>query len=259
MDGALSASPPTYTTSAIATAAGYSVQQVRDLERLGVIPAATRQANGYRRFDGSHVIALRAYRNLALAVGPVVARDTMRQARELPYDDAIARIVALHVDLALSRERTVEALLALDSIVANTLDDAASTPADSMRITELAAALGVRPSALRFWEQQGLVTPERPSGSAARNYLGTAIRDARIVAALRAGGYRIPDIRSVMQSLRSIDNTGDVHGALQHRLRMLATRSAALLRAGTDIADLLSRRLPSADGAAADSPRPDDG
>ena len=30
-----------------------------------------------------------------------------------------------------------------------------------MTITELAAALGVRASTLRFWEQEGLVSPDR--------------------------------------------------------------------------------------------------
>ena len=63
------------TTGRLAAAGGYSVQQVRDLERLGVIPPAVRMLNGYRRFGPEHVTALRAYRALAVAVGPVEARS----------------------------------------------------------------------------------------------------------------------------------------------------------------------------------------
>jgi DNA-binding transcriptional MerR regulator len=58
----------------VARASGYSVQQVRDLERLGVIPPAARSGNGYRSYTPIHVHALRAYRGLAEAVGPVEAR-----------------------------------------------------------------------------------------------------------------------------------------------------------------------------------------
>ena len=35
-------------TAQLSRASGYSVQQVRDLERLGVIPPAAREQNGYR-------------------------------------------------------------------------------------------------------------------------------------------------------------------------------------------------------------------
>jgi DNA-binding transcriptional MerR regulator len=59
-----------YTTGELAAVAGCSVQQIRDLERLGVIPPAERQSNGYRRFTAVHLTALRAYRGLVTAVGP---------------------------------------------------------------------------------------------------------------------------------------------------------------------------------------------
>jgi DNA-binding transcriptional MerR regulator len=232
--------PDGYSTSELAAAAGYSVQQVRNLERLGVIPAAHRQPNGYRRFGTVHVTALRAYRRLAIAVGPVTARATLRDVLDLSHMEAIARVVALHVDLARSRDDTVAALRALESIVEESLHEAPGAPADSMSITELAAALGVRSSALRFWEREGLLRPERAERLNARSYPVSAIREARVVAALRAGGYRIPAVRSVMESLREINDTDDARSALEGRLRTIAARSEALLRAGTDIAELLS-------------------
>ncbi|GAA3310906.1 MerR family transcriptional regulator [Nonomuraea dietziae] len=241
MEATIVSAAQAYTTSSLAAATGYSVQQIRDLERLAVIPPAIRQPNGYRRFGSEHVTALRAYRNLAIAVGPVVARSTMREAQTLPYDQAIASIVALHVALARSRDDSIAALQALDGIVEEDTRDAAPTPADSMSISELANAIGVRASTLRFWEQQGLVTPERTAGLNVRHYPLAAIREARIVAALRAGGYRIPAVQAVMRSLRRISDTDDVRAALQNRLRTVASQSEALLRAGTDIADLISR------------------
>ncbi|WP_413336779.1 MerR family transcriptional regulator [Brevibacterium sp. GP-SGM9] len=230
---------PHYSTSRLAAITGYSVQQVRDLEHLGVLPPAARQPNGYRQFNTVHVTALRAYRRLAAAVGPVIARATMSEMPALPHDEAIARIVGLHTDLVHARNQTLAALRALESIVDESATEAAPAPEDSMSITELSAALGVRSSTLRFWEQEGLVTPERPHGLTARRYPPRAITEARIVVALRAGGYRIPAVRTVMETLQTMPGTKDAHEILRGRLGAIAKQSEALLLAGTDLVELL--------------------
>lgn len=232
--------PQDYSTTRLGHAAGYSVQQVRDLEALGVIPPAARRPNGYRRFGPEHLLALRAYRRLAAAVGPVEARAALRDARSMPYEDAIARITALHLRLARARDDTVTALQALDDIVAERAGTEAE-PTDAMSITELAEALGVRSSTLRFWEKERMLNPERVPGLNVRRYPVPAIRQARIIAALRAGGYGIPAIRTVLESLRDRPDVEDIRELLQRRLRTIADQSAGLLRAGTDIADLLDQ------------------
>lgn len=230
-----------YTTSRLAAAAGYSVQQVRDLEQRGVIPPASRQSNGYRLFGPAHLRALRAYRQLAIAVDPVSARRIMREVRELPHDEAIASVVALHVDLARTRDQTIAALRALETIVEEERSAAPLSPGDAMSITELSAALGVRSSALRFWEHQGLVTPERTLRHGVRSYPAVAIRDARVVAALREGGYRIPAVHAVIASLHALE-PDRARQALQGRLRAIAARSDALLRAGSALADVIAQK-----------------
>lgn len=241
MDGPSPACEDRYFTSDLASASGYSVQQIRDLERLAVIPPALRQPNGYRRFTRLHLIALRAYRNLALAVSPVVARTTMRETLGLPHDEAVARVVALHVELAHARDNTMAALQALEAIVDESVHDAPALPEDSMTITELSRALGVRSSTLRFWEQQGLITPERVGSARARSYPPDAVRGARIVAMLRAGGYRLPAVQTIVTSLRGTDGPAETRDALEGRLRTIASQSEALLRAGADIVELLAK------------------
>ena len=229
-----------FSTSRLASASGYSVQQIRDLERLAVIPPAVRLPNGYRRFGRQHLVALRAYRGLAVAVGPVAARAAMRDIRASPFDEAVARIVALHVVLSGARDETVAALRALDAIVDERAHDAPALPEDALTITELAQALGVRSSTLRFWEQEGLVSPERDDAGGARRYPPEAARDARIVRALRAGGYGIPQVRAVLAALVGAGDPAEAREALERRLRRIAAQSEALLRAGTDLADLLT-------------------
>ncbi|WP_454730089.1 MerR family transcriptional regulator [Cellulosimicrobium protaetiae] len=245
-------------TADVARAAGCSVQQVRDLEALGVLPPAGRSTNGYRAFGDEHVQALRAYRGLASAVGPVVARRVLRDARSLPLDEAAALVSGLHVTLARERDEALVARRALLVIrsegdgAAGSTDGSATGAAERdgsvLTITELAAALGVRASTLRFWEHEGLLAPERVASRtgavSARRYPPAAVREARVVAALRAAGYRVPEVRHAVDALRGATGpaaVADPLAALDARLDAIARRTLALLEAGYDVARLLAR------------------
>lgn len=243
-------------TAEVATAAGYSVQQVRDLERLGVIPPAARSETGYRRYAPIHVHALRAYRGLARAVGPVEARRMLAELRTGSVADAASTIIAVHARLARERDDLLRARVALRSIRSEFGGpDAASAggagapdtgtrtvadaDADAMSITELAGALQVRTSTLRFWEDEGLVRPERVTSLRVRRYGTAAIGEARIVAALRVAGYGVAAIREILGTLRRFGTSDEVDGILHERLDALAARAVALLRAGADLAEVV--------------------
>lgn len=234
-------SPRHMNTAAVAAASGYSVQQVRDLEAQGVIPAATRSANGYRQFAAAHVSALRAYRGLAEAVGPVDARKAMRELRTVPAGQGAALICGFHARLNEEREQALAARHALESIRSEASTDAEPVESDSMTITELSQALGVRASTLRFWEKAGLVAPERviTRAGTARRYPLTAIREARITAALRAGGYRIPEVQTAITAARELNEVSRTITALEARLATIARRTLALLRAGALLAGII--------------------
>ncbi|WP_411112336.1 MerR family transcriptional regulator [Streptomyces sp. 029-5] len=224
----------------VARESGYSVQQVRDLERLGVLPPAARSSNGYRSYTPLHVHALRAYRGLAGAVGPVEARQLLAELRTKTIAEAAAGISAVHVRLARERDEALRAQEALRAIQAEADTSAFERETDAMTITELAGALHVRPSALRFWEQEGLVIPERVTSLRARRYGLSAIGAARIVAALRGAGYGIPAVREIMDSLHRLDGLEAAQHILRRRLDQIAMRTVALLRAGADLAAVVA-------------------
>ncbi|WP_460633225.1 MerR family transcriptional regulator [Leifsonia lichenia] len=235
------------TTAAVGRLAGYSTQQVRDLERLGVIPPARRGANGYRRYDDRHVVALRAYRALAAAVGPVLARQLMPVLLTGTVDEAAERIDELHAAIARGRSQLREARSGLDAVLVETTD--VFEERDTMTIGELSQALDVRPSALRHWEREGLVRPDRGSDrgsglgprSPVRRYGARAIAEARIVAALRSGGYRIPSISRILDQLRRQGLTAEARDLLDQRLAELTRRSIALLDAAGHLHALLNQ------------------
>ncbi|MFD5012830.1 MerR family transcriptional regulator [Streptomyces chartreusis] len=238
------ARPVPLRTVDVARASGYSVQQVRDLERLGVIPPAARSANGYRAYASVHVHALDAYRGLASAVGPVTAREVLSRLRNRTLAEAASAISELHVRLAREREEALRAQQALRAIQGEAVTPEIELDGDAMTITQLAGALDVRPSTLRFWEEEGLVVPERVTSLRARRYGLPAIRAARIVAALRNTGHGIPAVREIVDSLHRLDGREETQRVLSERLDRIAARTVALLRAGADLAAVITYREP---------------
>lgn len=213
----------------VARRAGCSVQQVRDLERDGVLPAATRTAAGYRVYREVHLHSALAYRALAAGVGPVEAKRMLRAAHRGPVTEVLARLDAAHARL--DRERTDLALAqqAAEAISAEPVEDA--RPSDAMSVSALAAALGVRPSTLRHWDAEGLVVPDRVPPRDTRRYSPAQVRDARIVHQLRGAGYRVDPLRTLMPVLRQGHRREDVRAALAARDADIALRSRALFDA----------------------------
>lgn len=186
--------------------------------------------------------ALRAYRNLAAALDPARARRTLRELHALPPDEGAALISSCHTTLAQQREDALAAQRAIALIRTEAANEAEPTSEDTMTITELAGAIGVRTSTLRFWEKAGPLVPERVTSraGAARRYPVPVVREARIVATLRAAGYRIPEVQEAMRAIRRLEGIEEPLRVLQARVDVLARHMLALLRAETDIAELLA-------------------
>jgi MerR family redox-sensitive transcriptional activator SoxR len=75
----------------------------------------------------------------------------------------------------------------------------ASLP-DQLTIGELAARSGLASSALRYYEEQGLITSERTSGGQ-RRYLRSTLRRVAFVRAAQRVGLSLDEIRSALASL----------------------------------------------------------
>lgn len=234
---------PGMRTVAVARHAGYSVQQVRNLERDGVLPPATRTTAGYRVYTEQHVRSALAYRALAAGTGPVEARKIMRAAHGYPASELLALLDAAHARLDKERRELKLAIEAAETIAAEPIEDV--RPSDSMSISELAVALGVRPSALRHWDAEGLVVPRRASARGTRRYSPHDVRDARIVHQLRIAGYRIARLRILMPELRRAHRWDEVMTTLAARDASIDARSKALLEGAAALSAVISPVSPS--------------
>ena len=69
-----------------------------------------------------------------------------------------------------------------------------------LSIGQVAARSGLAPSALRYYEQEGLITASRTSGGA-RRYPRSVLRRLAVVRAGRNVGLSLPEIRSALETL----------------------------------------------------------
>jgi MerR family redox-sensitive transcriptional activator SoxR len=74
--------------------------------------------------------------------------------------------------------------------------------ADELTIGELSARSGVAPSALRFYEAEGLIASRRTSGNQ-RRYERAILRRIALIQAGRAAGIPLERIRSALDTLPS--------------------------------------------------------
>ncbi|MGW1141827.1 MerR family transcriptional regulator [Streptomyces zhihengii] len=227
----------------VARRTGYSVQQVRNLERDGVLPPAARTASGHRVHGERHVRSALAYRAFAAGAGPVEAKRIVRAAHLFPASpEVFALLDAAHARLdaeraGLCRAREAAGLIAGEPIGAVRVSDA-------MGVSELAGALGVRPSTLRHWDAEGLAVPDRDPVRGTRRYSPAQVRDARVVHQLRGAGYRIGPLRALMPELRRGRRWTEVAAALDSREAALTARSRALLDGAAALGALLDDDAP---------------
>ncbi|SDT29221.1 MerR family transcriptional regulator [Microlunatus soli] len=224
-------------TAHLARRADYSVQQVRNLERDGVLPPAERSDNGYRIYHERHLQCALAYRGLAAGIGPVQAKRLLRAVHNGPAAAVLAMLDAAHARLDTERGDLALARHAAAQIGSEPIGDV--RPADDLTIAELADALGMRTSALRHWEAAGLLTAERdPRGR--RRFTPEQVRDARIVQQLRSAGYPIDAARATLEQLRTLHGSAaGLEAILADREESITRRSRSLLAGSAALSQIL--------------------
>ncbi len=185
----------------MARAAGISVQQVRNYEALGLLPAASRSKSGYRLYTQHHLAALKTARSMVGGYGWQRMPAIMRALHKGDLSTALTTIDSRHAELASKRLQVEQTLAALRALAAQPAAVQSSRNPQRFRVGEAARQVGVRVSALHFWEQQGLLHPLREQGSRYRLYDEHQMRRLRVVVLLRESGYNFHVIQSVLDEL----------------------------------------------------------
>ena len=185
-------------THDLALAGHLSVQQVRNYEANGLIPQAQRSPSGYRLYTPQHLVALKTVQSMVRGYGWPRTSAIMQALHRGDLSAALATIDERHAELASKRLQVEQTLFALRTLAAQSNSLQSSHHSQRVRVGEAARQVGVRVSALHFWEQQGLLHPVRESYSRYRIYDEQQMRRLRVVALLRDAGYPFNVIQSVL-------------------------------------------------------------
>jgi DNA-binding transcriptional MerR regulator len=197
---------PYLRTIDLAQAVHISVQQVRNYETAGFIPRAERSPAGYRRYTEKHLVALKTARSLVAGYGWRRARAAMHAVHAGQLSAALALLDERHAELAGARYQIEQTLGTLSMLAAQPAALANGRPAhprlaQPLHVGEAARLVGVRVSALHFWEQQGLLQPTRDKNNRYRQYDEQEMRRLRVVVLLRNAGYDFEAIRTALDEL----------------------------------------------------------
>ncbi len=127
----------------------------------------------------------------------------MQAAHQGRLAHALALIDERHAELAGTRLQLAQTLAALSVLAAQLPSETHPRFSQRLRVGAAARLVGVRVSALRFWEQQGLLQPIRENGSKYRLYDEQQLRRLRIVALLRQANYDFATIRTTLDELEA--------------------------------------------------------
>ncbi len=185
----------------LAQTGGISVQQVRNYEALGLLPPAERSKSGYRLYTQQHLAALKTARSLVGGYGWQRTPAIMQALHRGELMAALATIDMRHAELANKRLQVEQTLVALHELTAQTDTLPNTRHPKRLRVGEAAKEVGVRVSALHFWEQQDLLHPLRDQSSHYRLYDEQQMRRLRVVVLLREAGYAFNVIQSVLDEL----------------------------------------------------------
>jgi DNA-binding transcriptional MerR regulator len=101
-----------------------------------------------------------------------------------------------------------------------------------LTIGQLAERVGVRPSTLRFYEQEGLIAPDGRSEAGYRLYTPAAVAKIRLIQRAQRLGFSLADIRPLLHAWETgnLDDTAVIHTAENRYLALEAQITSLLVQ-----------------------------
>lgn len=189
-----------YKPKEIAKALNISTSALRHYESWGIVPKPERETNGYRKYTEVHFAYFRCIRamfptfdmNFVSKVLLLVQKEEMSQALWL-VNEAQAK---LYQEKKLA-EQTFELLHSpklFTKINQRKIND-------EMSIGTVAKLSNVTPSALRYWESEGLIEPIRHPENGYRLYTRTHLRQIMIIRVMRNTVYSLESMKEIVKAV----------------------------------------------------------
>lgn len=183
----------------IAKKLNISTSALRHYEAWGLVPYVERAANGYRIYTKEHEAYFRCIRAMNAGFGMDLIREVMPRIIRGEILDALWLINKAQVNLHAEKETVKRTVEMLDLKELNDLPKYRNKT--SFTIGEVAEEAHVSASAIRHWEKEGLIKPERQQESGFRIYSPSDIRKVLIIRTVQRVVYSLDIVREVLSEL----------------------------------------------------------
>lgn len=190
-----------YTPKEIAMKLNVSTTTLRRYEDQDLIPDVPRSASNRRCYTAIHLQAFVTIRALLRGYEIPVVHDVMRKMKKLDIENALWMINQQQHHTQLEKQRVEEILRMLRNADFSKYRNMNVT--DSMTIGEVAQIAGVKTSAIRHWEQEGLIQSRRNKENGYRVFTRTELRKIILISSLRKTVYYIENMRQLLNDLET--------------------------------------------------------
>ncbi|WP_332633958.1 MerR family transcriptional regulator [Halalkalibacter flavus] len=183
----------------IAKKLNISTSALRHYESWGLIPTVERAENGYRIYTNEHEAYFKCIRSLLPGFGMNFVKKVMPLIRYGEIVEVFWLINKAQVDLYKEKETVQRTVEILD------LKELTEIPnyhnKNYFTIGEVAREANVSASAIRHWEKEGLINPQRHKENRFRIYSPSDIRRMLIIRTVQRVVYSLDIVREVLSEL----------------------------------------------------------
>lgn len=176
-----------------------STSALRHYESWGVVPAPDRSANGYRLYTQVHLAYFRCLRAMFSGFGVGITCEVLRLIQKGDMNGAFWLVN--HEQARLQQEKTVadQTLALLQQPELPLVPNKRLN--NRMSIGEVAALTDVQASAIRHWEKEGLITPERNPENGYRVFTPMHVRQILLIRTLRKTVYFLENMKEIVRAV----------------------------------------------------------
>lgn len=183
----------------IARQLGISTAALRHYEVWGIVPPVPRGPNGYRVYSQTHIAYFTCIRAMNDGFGMPLLGKAMRKMVAGEIDGALWLVSEAQARLVRDKRAAEQTIELLDTAELDLLD--ARGKRRWMTIGEVSRETSVPASAIRHWEQAGLLSVSRSEDNGYRRFSPPQVRRILIIATLRKAVWSLDAIGKVMREL----------------------------------------------------------
>ncbi|TES56771.1 MerR family transcriptional regulator [Halalkalibacterium halodurans] len=176
-----------------------STSALRHYESWGVVPAPERAENGYRLYTKVHLAYFRCLRSMVPGFGYQLTYDVLRHIQKKEMNEAFWLVNEEQAKLHEEKRLADQTLAMLQEPDVTTLNNRRIK--NKMTIGEAAELTNVQTSAIRHWEKEGLLSPERNLENGYRLYTPVHIRQILLIRTLRKTVYFLDKMKEVVDAV----------------------------------------------------------